>query len=131
VGILRGKMTNKNPRAVRGGSENSQCRPEQSHSCTKPAAPSIANSIFPENKSDASNKKIARRRRRQAKKRTSRNPARELFFYEGQICLGVVKIAGTGRTVAYDARGKRLGQFISLEAAASAFHKSPSSPDVA
>ncbi|MGO9399738.1 MAG: hypothetical protein ACLP19_18125 [Xanthobacteraceae bacterium] len=47
--------------------------------------------------------------------------ARELFLYDGQDLIGTIKVADDGTARAFDARGKRLGKFPSLEAASAAF----------
>jgi hypothetical protein len=45
---------------------------------------------------------------------------RELSLYDGQECLGTIKVAEDGTARAFDARGKRLGSFPSLKAASAA-----------
>jgi hypothetical protein len=48
--------------------------------------------------------------------------ARVLSIYDGQNFIGTVKVgADGGRVVAYDADGKRLGSFASVQAATLAF----------
>jgi hypothetical protein len=49
---------------------------------------------------------------------------RELSVYDGQACLGRIKINDDGKAVAFDKRGKRLGRFPSVEAASAAFNAS-------
>jgi hypothetical protein len=45
---------------------------------------------------------------------------RELSLYDGQECLGIIKVAEDGTARAFDPRGKRLGSFPSLKAASAA-----------
>lgn len=45
---------------------------------------------------------------------------RELAVYDGQECLGTIKVADDGTARAFDAHGKRLGSFPSLQAASAA-----------
>jgi hypothetical protein len=45
---------------------------------------------------------------------------REVAIYDGQNLVGTVKIADIGKATAYDANGKRLGVFATLEAASAA-----------
>jgi hypothetical protein len=45
---------------------------------------------------------------------------RELFVYDGQECLGTIKVAEDGKAVAFDQRGKRVGSFPSLKIASAA-----------
>jgi hypothetical protein len=78
-------------------------------------------------------KKSSRRSKRSALKRPSRQSAkrkrrraptkscaRELFVYNGQNLLGVIKIAGAGKATAYNPDGKQLGTFASQHAAIAA-----------
>jgi hypothetical protein len=44
-------------------------------------------------------------------------PARALSLYDGQVHIGTIKIAEDGTAVALNPKGKRLGQFPSLNAA--------------
>jgi hypothetical protein len=46
---------------------------------------------------------------------------RELALYDGQECIGTIKVADDGSARAFDRRGKRLGLFPSLKAASAAF----------
>jgi hypothetical protein len=48
---------------------------------------------------------------------------RELAIYDGQKCIGVVKVAADGKAVAFDRRNKRVGKFPSFEAARAALDK--------
>jgi hypothetical protein len=50
----------------------------------------------------------------------SRPGTRELAIYDGQECLGTIKIAEDGTARAFDACGKRVGSFPSLKAASAA-----------
>lgn len=50
---------------------------------------------------------------------------RELAVYDGQACMGTIKVADDGTAVAFGARGKRLGTFRSLKAASAAFDQKP------
>jgi hypothetical protein len=59
-----------------------------------------------------------------ARKSPSRQ-RREAAIYDGLVLLGIVKIADDGESIAYDARGKRLGLFPTLQAASAAFDKPP------
>jgi len=45
---------------------------------------------------------------------------RELAIYDGQICLGTIKVADDGKSTVYDPRGKRIGLFPSFDAASAA-----------
>ena len=45
---------------------------------------------------------------------------RELAVYDGQECIGAIKVAEDGNHVAFDPSGKRLGSFPSLKAASAA-----------
>jgi hypothetical protein len=45
---------------------------------------------------------------------------RELCIYDGQECIGTIKVAEDGTARAFDAHGKRLGSFPSLQAASAA-----------
>lgn len=45
---------------------------------------------------------------------------RELSIYDGQDCIGTIKVADDGKATAFDQRGKRLGSFPSFEAASAA-----------
>jgi hypothetical protein len=47
--------------------------------------------------------------------------ARILSIYDGQECIGTVKVRD-GTAAAYDARGKRLGSYVSVQAAQAAFN---------
>jgi hypothetical protein len=46
---------------------------------------------------------------------------RELSVYDGQECLGKIKVAEDGKAVAFDPSGKRLGRYPSFKAATAAF----------
>jgi hypothetical protein len=46
--------------------------------------------------------------------------SRELAIYDGQDCLGTIKVAEDGTARVFDPRGKRLGLFPSFEAASAA-----------
>lgn len=59
-----------------------------------------------------------------ARKSPSRQ-RREVAIYDGLVLLGTVKIDTAGKSTAYDARGKRLGLFPTLQAASAAFDKPP------
>jgi hypothetical protein len=52
---------------------------------------------------------------------TSRH-MRELAVYDGQECIGKIKVAEDGKAVAFDPNGKRLGSFLSVKAASAAFN---------
>jgi hypothetical protein len=60
--------------------------------------------------------------RQPASRRKAAKPAvaRVLSVYDGQECVGTVKVRD-GAVVAYDARGKRLGSYVSVQAAQAAF----------
>jgi hypothetical protein len=45
---------------------------------------------------------------------------RELAIYDGQICLGIIKVSEDGKSTAYDPHGKRIGKFPSCKAATAA-----------
>jgi hypothetical protein len=47
---------------------------------------------------------------------------RDLSVYDGQECIGRIKVTDDGKAVAYDPNGKRLGSFPSLKAASAAFN---------
>lgn len=68
------------------------------------------------------NKKKANRRKAvgkaSASPSTSTLPhARDLSVYDGQVCIGIIKVARDGTARAFDPNGKRRGDFASLEAA--------------
>jgi hypothetical protein len=46
--------------------------------------------------------------------------ARELAVYDGQECIGMIKLADGGEAVAFDQHGKRRGSFPSFKAASDA-----------
>ncbi len=46
--------------------------------------------------------------------------ARELAVYDGQECVGTIKVADDGNAVAFDRNGKRRGSFPSFKAASDA-----------
>jgi hypothetical protein len=46
-----------------------------------------------------------------------------LAIYDGQNCLGTIRVGVRGDAVAYDANGKRIGAFASAQAATAAFKK--------
>lgn len=48
---------------------------------------------------------------------------RELAIYDGQECIGTIKVADDGKAVAFDRRSKRVGKFPSFEAARAALDK--------
>jgi hypothetical protein len=50
---------------------------------------------------------------------------RELSVYDGQACMGAIKVADDGTAVAFGASGKRLGAFRSLKDASAAFDQKP------
>ncbi|MDR3420131.1 MAG: hypothetical protein P4L80_02635 [Xanthobacteraceae bacterium] len=52
---------------------------------------------------------------------------RELSVYDGQDCIGTIKVADDGSAVAYR-RGKRIGSFSSFEAASAAFDSQSTAP---
>jgi hypothetical protein len=54
---------------------------------------------------------------------------RELSLYDGQECLGTIKVAEDGKARAFDAHGKRLGSFPSLKAASDALESTGSIRD--
>jgi hypothetical protein len=60
--------------------------------------------------------------RQPASRRKAAKPAvaRVLSVYDGQECIGTVKVRD-GTAAAYDARGKRLGSYVSVQAAQAAF----------
>jgi hypothetical protein len=60
--------------------------------------------------------------RQAASRRKAAKPAmaRILSVYDGRECVGTVKVRD-GAAVAYDAKGKRLGSFSSVQAAQAAF----------
>jgi hypothetical protein len=45
---------------------------------------------------------------------------RELALYDGQECIGTIKVADDGSARAFDRCGKRIGSFPSLKAASAA-----------
>ena len=49
---------------------------------------------------------------------------RELSVYDGQECVGKIKVADDGEAVAFDRCGKRLGTFPTIKAAFAAFNSS-------
>jgi hypothetical protein len=50
--------------------------------------------------------------------------SREVSVYDGQECIGTIKVNNDGQARAFDARGNRLGSFPSLTAACAAFKPS-------
>jgi hypothetical protein len=58
-----------------------------------------------------STSKPASRRFKRKKRAPAKSCARELFVYNGQDLLGVIKIAGAGKATAYNPDGKQLGAF--------------------
>jgi hypothetical protein len=52
---------------------------------------------------------------------TKRAKSREVAVYDGQECIGTIKIGDEGQTRAFDARCKHLGLFPTLTAAYAAF----------
>jgi hypothetical protein len=48
--------------------------------------------------------------------------ARELSVYDGQECIGTIKVAEDGAALAFDQCGKLLGSFPSLKTASAAFN---------
>jgi hypothetical protein len=58
-----------------------------------------------------------------ARRRNAAKPAaaRILSIYDGQECVGTVKVTSKGEAVAYDPGGKSLGRFPSIEIATAAF----------
>jgi len=54
---------------------------------------------------------------RAGRRQTNTAKARELAVYDGQALVGTVKVAGDGKSVAFDPRGKRIGSFPSFNAA--------------
>jgi hypothetical protein len=58
------------------------------------------------------------------KRRTKPAQALLLAIYDGQDCLGTIRVGVRGDVVAYDAKGKRLGSFASAQAASAAFKAS-------
>lgn len=51
----------------------------------------------------------------------SRSPrTREISVYEGQQCIGTIKVDEDGEALAFDQCGKLLGSFPSLKAASAA-----------
>ena len=46
--------------------------------------------------------------------------AREIAVYDGQECIGTIKLADDGNAIAFDRHGKRRGCFPSFQAAADA-----------
>lgn len=56
------------------------------------------------------NRRKARRRKAVGKTSTSTLPhARHLSLYDGQVCLGIIKVAKDGTVRAFDPDGERLG----------------------
>jgi hypothetical protein len=55
------------------------------------------------------------------KRRTKSATGSLLSLYDGQDCVGTIKVGPRGKVVAYDAKGKRIGSFRSLQDARAAF----------
>lgn len=62
-------------------------------------------------KSRRSESKPASRRFKRKKRAPAKSCAREVFVYNGQNLLGVIKIAGAGKATAYNPDGKQLDAF--------------------
>jgi hypothetical protein len=53
---------------------------------------------------------------------------RELSVYNGQDCIGTIKVADDGTARAFDRNGKRVGSFPSLKAASAALDRQLNAP---
>ena len=108
----------KNPPLVDGGPKSVKRIEIQQHNLLADfSSPSTT-------KHKSSARLIKRRARRKVIARTARSrPRRELAIYDGQDLVGTVKVADTGNATAYNADGKRVGVFTSLQAAIDALDK--------
>jgi hypothetical protein len=74
---------------------------------------------------EVATKTTSRRLKRPAlkspKRSSTKSSVRELALYDGQVCLGLVKIAG--KVTAFSPDGERVGTFTSLQDATDALDK--------
>lgn len=68
-----------------------------------------------------STSKTPLRRSKRKKRAPTKSSIRELALYDGQICLGVVKLGA--KATAYDLDGLRIGTYATLEDATAALDK--------
>jgi hypothetical protein len=59
----------------------------------------------------------------QKKRPTKPAQASLLAIYDGQTCLGSIRVGVRGDARAYDVNGKRMGAFASVKAATEVFKK--------
>jgi hypothetical protein len=122
-------MKKENPDAARRrGLKNAESPSHNSDISSHSSAPSTNKSVFPNKIERSKPIAVGRRSKNRNKPRSTgkaqKNRARtvrEMALYDGQDCLGILKVRPDGKVVAYNLAGNRVGTFASVQSAAGAF----------